>query len=223
MAFIIGIEGGYGQGKSITAAIKAHQWAMASGAVIFANFPLRDAYLFDHYTDWYRIASAHGSIVLFDESQVNYDNRQWNGSGQITITKVINYVRKMNSLFIFILPSFHNIDSRIRNMTDILIRCRKSKNGTIMNFIHDFQDKRFGEYGKLVNRWVLPRSSVLKVARLNLYNTYSMILPYQMPPMGKDKEFFSELDSRHMDALRKYRAEHMDIQTLAKEDLDFVG
>lgn len=223
MAFVIGIEGGYGTGKSMTGCIKAHQWAASSGANLFANFPLRGAYLFDNYTDWYRIADAHGSIVIFDESQTNYDSRQWNGNGQINMTKVINYVRKMNSVFIFILPTFHNIDSRIRQITDVLIRCQKMPNGSIVNYVHDFQQKQFGDYGKFLRKWVLPRDSQRKVIDLKLYNTYSMILPFPYPPMGKDRQFFEELDRRHMLALHKYRLEHLDIQTLVKEDLADVG
>lgn len=220
MAFIIGIEGGYGQGKTLTACIKAHTWAAASGAKLFANFPLRGAYLFEHYTDWYRIADVHGSIVLYDESQTNWDNRQWNGGGQVSMTKVMNYVRKMNCIFIFILPAFHNIDSRVRQMTDVLIRCSKTPNGTIYNHVYDFQDKRFGEYGKLLTKWVLPRASQQRVFDLKLYNTYSMVLPFPTPGMGQENKFFKELDKRHMAALQKYRLEHLDIQTLVKEAIE---
>jgi hypothetical protein len=50
-----------------------------------------------------------------------------------------------------------------------------------------------------------------------------MILPFPTPPMGKDREFFEELDKRHMMALRKYRLEHLDIQTLVKEELEDVS
>lgn len=223
MAFVIGITGGFGQGKSTTGVIKAHQWALASGAKIFSNFPCRGAYLFDHYTDWYRIADAHGSIVIFDESQSNFDGRQWGGEGNIALTQIFNYVRKMNCIFIFILPSYENIDTRIRQRTDILINCWKSPSGTIINSIYDYQDKAFGEYGRLLNKWILPATSQRKVYELNLFDTHSMIHRFPMP-VGKKQieEFFKELQRRHEAALDRYGL-RIEIETLVKEDLDYAA
>lgn len=216
MAYIIGIEGGYGTGKTLTGVIKGTTWALASGAKLFANFPLRGAYLFDHWTDWYRIADAHGSILIFDESQANWDNRQWARQGQAEQTQVINYVRKMNSLFIFILPNYNNVESRIRQMTDILIRCSKTKNDTIINHIYDYQEKR------LLNKWVLPRKSQEKIFKLNLYRTGSMVSRFPLPPQNKMDEFFKELDRRHEDAMRRVDKNYVPIETLPKEELEYA-
>lgn len=166
---ILGIQGGYGNGKTLTSVIKAHQWAAASGAKLFANFPLRGAYLFEHYEDWYRVADVHGSVIIFDESQTNFDSRTWGGNGQIIMTKVINYVRKLNSLIIFVLPSYSNVDTRIRQITDVLIDCHKTRSGTILNFVYDYQAKEFGEKGRLLNRWVLPKSAQERIYKLQLY------------------------------------------------------
>ncbi|HAS7789738.1 zonular occludens toxin domain-containing protein [Paenibacillus lactis] len=223
--FIAGVVGGYGQGKTLTATIKAHQWAAASGAKLFANFPLRGAYLFDDYTDWYRVADAHGSIIIFDESQSNFDSRTWGGNGQIIMTQVLNYVRKMNSLFIFVLPSYSNIDTRIRDKTDLLIECIKSPNGTINNLVYEYQQKEFGPKGRFVNRWVLPVHQQKKVHALNLYSTHSMVHRFPTPPQNKVDQFFQELDRRHTAALeRVYGKQYIDIQTLAKEELmDVAG
>jgi|SRR3989304_7204094 len=219
MPFIIGIEGGYGEGKTLTGVMKACQWSMASGAKIFANFPVRGAYVFNNYTDWYRIADLHGTIVIFDEAQSNFDNRQWNSKGQIEMTQVLNYVRKMNTIFIFILPEYHNADSRIRNVTDILIRQHKTKSGTILSSVYDFKLKQFGEYGKLLNKWVLPVSSQKKVFNLRLYSTHSMVHRFPTPPSNKVKDFFKELDRRHEIAIKKFR-DVFEIETLVKEELE---
>lgn len=220
MAFVFGITGGFGQGKSTTAVIKATQWAAQSGCKLFANFPMRGAYLFDDYTDWYRVADVHGSIIIFDESQSNFDGRQWGGEANITLTQIFNYVRKMNCIFIFVLPSYDNIDSRIRQKTDILINCVKTPGGTIFNFVYDYTDKAFGEYGRLLNRWILPPASQRKVYALDLFDTNSMIHRFPMPTGKKNVEsFFKELDRRHTAALERFGLRR-EIETLVKEDLD---
>lgn len=223
MAFVFGITGGFGQGKSTTGVIKAHQWAIASGAKIFANFPMRGAYLFDHFTDWYRIADCHGSIIIFDESQSNFDSRQWGGEANITLSQIFNYVRKMNCIFIFILPSYDNIDTRIRQRTDILINCIKTPGGTIINNIYDYQDKAFGDWGRKLNTWILPPNSQKKVYALNLFNTNSMIHRFPMPVGKKNiEDFFFELDRRHQAALKKFGL-NIDIPTLVKEDIEYAS
>lgn len=219
---IVGVEGPYGSGKTTTAVLKAHQWAAASGAKIFANFPLRGAYLFDTYEDWYRIADAHGSILIFDESEQNWDGRKWASQGQIDQTHVINYVRKMNSLFIFILPDYNDIESRVRKKTDILIECKKTTGG-ILNLIYDPRQKEFGDKGKLVNRWFLPKEAQKKIWDLKLFNTHSMVQKFPTPPPNKVDHFFKELDRRHSRALeRVYGKQYLEIQTLAKDEFDNV-
>lgn len=219
MAFVIGVTGGFGQGKSTTAVIKAQTWAMASGAKLFSNFPMRGAFLFDNYTDWFRVADAHGSIIVFDEAQSNFDGRQWGGEGNVTLTQIFNFVRKLNCLFIFVLPSYANIDNRIRQKTDILINCHKTQSGTIINHVYDYQDKAFGEWGKLLTRWVLPVASQRKVHALNLFDTNSMVHRFPMPEGKKNVEkFFKELDRRHQLALERFGLKK-DIETLFKEEL----
>lgn len=221
--YIICVVGRYGNGKTLTSVIKAQQWAMASESKLFSNFPMRNAYLFDHYTDWYRVADAHGSIVIFDESQSNFDSRSWGGAGQISMTQVINFVRKMNCVFIFALPSFDDIDTRIRKNTDVLIECKKDQSGTIHNLVYEFQAKEYGEKGKLVNHWKLPTTSQKKIFDLNLYSSQSMVARFPTPPVGKTDAFFAELDKRHDAALKRvYGDSYVTIETLQKEDLHAI-
>lgn len=222
MAFVFGITGGFGNGKSTTGVVKGHIWAQRSGAQLWANFPLAGAYEFNHYTDWYRIADAHGSIILFDESQSNFDGRQWGGEANITLSQIFNFVRKMNCIFVFILPCYENIDTRIRQRTDILINCIKTKSGVIFNQVYDYQDKAYGEYGRLINKWILPIESQRKIYSLNLFNTYSMVHRFPMPNGKKQtEEFFRQLDQHHQAALERHGLKPH-IETLIKEDLFYA-
>lgn len=223
MARVFGITGPFGNGKSTTAVIKAHQWAARSGAKIFANFPLRGAFLFDSFEDWYRVADVHGSVVIFDESQTNFDSRKWANEANTTLTQIFNYVRKMNCIFIFVLPSYSNIDTRIRQNTEILINCTKLPSGTIVNHLYDYQDKAYGEWGRLTNKWVLPPASQRRVYGLDLFDTNTMVRSFPMPSGAKQtKEFFEELDRRHSAALRRLGI-YRHIPTLSKGDLDIYA
>lgn len=223
--YLVGICGGYGQGKTMTAVIKAHQWAAASGAKLFSNFPLRGAYIFDDYKDWYRVADTHGSIIIFDEAQSNFDSRTWGGAGQIAMTQTLNFVRKLNTLIIFILPSYNNVDTRIRDKTDLLVECFKNpQSGTINNMVYEYPDKQYGPKGKFLQRWTLPMPSQKKIHELKLYSTHSMVHRFPTPPQNKTEQFFEELDRRHNLALeRVYGKQHLQIETLVKEELFHVG
>jgi hypothetical protein len=234
MAYIFGITGPYGSGKSTTGVIKAIQWASGSGAALFANFPLENAYLFDHYSDWYRIADLHGSIIVFDESQRQLDSRWWGGHGSVVFTQLMNYVRKMNCIFIFILPSYENIDTRVRQATDILITCYATAGGTILNTIYDYTHKEYGEFGRLLNRWSLPAASRKKVYDLDLFDTNSMVNNFPMPGSPKETEkFFRELEKRHNASLIRHnlkknikiliKEELPDLDPVEREDLIHVG
>lgn len=219
MPFIIGIEGGYGAGKTLTSAIKAHLWKSQTGAEIFSNYPLREAYLFNHYTDWYRVAHIHGTILIFDESQKDWDARRFSGSSQVDKTHIMNYVRKMNSVFVFVLPDFSDVDARVRKMCEILIHVERKKDGTMENRIYDYTDKRWGENGRLIKIEYLSPAKQREVFKLNLYDTHSMVHSFPMPGPDEVRDFFVKLDEIHNEALKREYPDKKGIETKVKEDL----
>jgi hypothetical protein len=220
MPFIIGIEGGYGAGKTLTSAIKGHQWKLATGAEIFANYALREAYLFEHYTDWYRVAHIHGTIIIFDESQKDWDSRRFAGASQVDKTHIMNYVRKMNSVFVFVLPDFSDVDARVRKMCEILIHVERKRDGTMENRIYDYTDKRYGENGRLIKREYLSWAKQKEVFKLNLYNTSQMVMSFPMPGPDQTQEFFRRLDEIHNAAVKREYPDRPDIQIKLKSELE---
>jgi hypothetical protein len=122
---------------------------------------------------------------------------------------------------IFILPDYNDLESRIRNKTDILIYCKRNKGGGIKNFVFDQQMRDKGQdRGRLINSWYLPKTSLQKIWDLKLFNTHSMIHSFPTPPKEKSDAFFRELDKRHLAALqRNYGKSYNQIDILSKDDL----
>ena len=217
---IIGIEGTYGSGKTTTAVVMASQWAHRTGAKLYANFPVRGARFFKHYEDWYKVADSHGSILIFDEAVKDFDSRGWQQHGQKEMTKVLNYVRKMNSVMIFILPDYNDLDNRIRNKTDIIIQCAKDKNRNIINTIYDCAFKQNPmDKGRKINQRKLPLQSQKWIWANRLFNTHSMVHTFPTPPPEKTDEFYKKLDYYHQRALqRNYGNAYLEIETIDDDD-----
>lgn len=220
MPFIVGIEGGYGSGKTLTSAIKAHQWAGATQAQIISNYKLRDAMLFEDYTDWYRVAHLHGTIIIFDESQKDWDGRRFSGDSQVDKTHIMNYVRKMNSIFVFVLPDFSDVDARVRKMCEILIHVERKRDGSMENKIFDYTDKRYGENGRLIKREFLSFAKQKEIFALNLYNTNQMVMSFPMPSKEEKDFFFKRLDRIHNEAVKREYPDRQDIAVRMKDDLN---
>ncbi len=218
--FVIGVEGGYGTGKTFTSAVKSHLWKAQTDAQIFSNYRLRDAFLFEHYEDWFRVAHMHGTIIVFDESQKDWDARRFSGSSQVDKTHIMNYVRKMNSIFMFVLPDFSDVDARVRKMCEILIHLERSRDGTIITKVFDYTDKRFGDHGRLIKKEYLSFEKQKTIFKLNLYNTNQMVLSFPMPPQTEVDTFFKQLDDIHSAAVKREYPERKDIQIMTKDDLE---
>lgn len=220
MPFVIGIEGGYGSGKTLTSAIKAQLWKAQTGAEIFSNYRMRDAFLFEHYYDWYRVAHIHGTIIVFDESQKDWDSRRFAGSSQVDKTHIMNYVRKMNSTFVFVLPDFSDVDARVRKMCEILIHVERKPNGTMWNYVYDYTDKRYGEHGRLIKKEFMSYEKQKQIFALNLYHTRQMVMSFPMPEQSEVQEFFANLEKVHESAVKREYPNEKPIENKVKDDLE---
>jgi hypothetical protein len=203
--FII-VQGGLGQGKTLNACVLAHYWKAATGgrAKIFANFEMRGATLFDHYTKWYDVADALGSIIIWDEAQLQFDRRQW---ARNTIeSQIFNMTRKLRAVHIFVTPVGNTLDSRILDLCEVLVNVRKREGVGIWLDFYEYQDKRFGQWGRHISTKFLKWSAVKKIFKLQLYDTYQMVYPFQVPHTERQQvEFLRELQERHRLALERER------------------
>lgn len=200
MAHHFFIQGPLGSGKTFLMSLLAHHWqqkAAATGAEIelFSNYHLSAAKQMDHYENWYEVAEAQGSIVCWDEAQMAFSNRKWSKYGQGVATEIMMYTRKMKSVQIYCSPSIRNVDSRIRQIVEVLIDVRKiGKKGFTIRFT-DYQT------GEFMHQQFLPMFKAKRVFKLNLYDTYQMVSGFPLPETErKGNEFFEELERIHNEA-----------------------
>ncbi|TRM08813.1 ATPase [Lentibacillus cibarius] len=197
MAHHIFIQGGLGSGKTFMMSLLAHYWKQKTekngGHVsLFSNYELADSFPMTHYTDWYKVAEAQGSIICWDEAQMAFSNRKWSKYGQGIATEVLMFTRKMQSVQIYCSPSINNVDSRIRQIVEILITMRKVGNSGFQLHFKDYQT------GQFMHTQFIPMWKAKRVFKLQLYDTFNMVHSFPLPSTEKQgNEFFENLHDIH--------------------------
>ena len=115
MAQHILFQGPLGSGKTLLMSIFAHHWrqkvfAQGGSISLFSNYVLKDSHDMQHYSDWYEVAKAQGSICCWDEAQTAFDSRQSLKAGSIYASHLMMYTRKMKSIQMYATPSINNVD-----------------------------------------------------------------------------------------------------------------
>lgn len=200
MAHHFFIQGPLGSGKTFLMSLLAHHWrekVMVNGGEVklFSNYGLKDSQPMDHYTDWYDVAKAQGSICCWDEAQMAFSNRRWSKYGQGIATEIMMYVRKMKSVQLYCSPSINNVDSRIRQIVEVLVNVRKIGDKGFSIMFTDFQT------GQFMHKQFLPMWKAKRIFKLNLYDTYSMVQGFPLPSREREGEtFFKKLEEEHNNA-----------------------
>lgn len=181
----------------------AHHWMEKSwtkgGSVrLFSNYGLKNSHEMQHYSDWYEVADAQGSICCWDEAQMAFDSRQSLKSSSIYASQLMMYTRKLKSVQMYCSPSINNVDSRIRQVVEVLVNCRKIGDKGFSFMFTDFQT------GMFMHKQFMPMWKAKKIMRLNLYDTYAMVQGFPLPSTDRQaKEFFETLEMRHNAARRR--------------------
>lgn len=209
MPFHVFVQGGLGAGKTFLMTLFAHHWrervrAQGGEIKLFSNYEMKDAHQMDHYTDWYDVAKAQGSICCWDEAQMAFDSRQALKSTHIYASQLLMFVRKMKSVQIYASPSILNVDSRIRQVVEVLVNARNNgKKGIAFDFF-DYQAKQFGPNGKYLHSQFIPQWKVNKIFQLELYDSFAMVQGFPLPSTDRQaKEFFEKLEQIHDEARGK--------------------
>lgn len=197
MAHHFFIQGPLGAGKTFAMSLLAHHWKervlqQGGNIKLFSNYGLKDSYPMTHYTDWYEVAAAQGSICCWDEAQMAFSNRKWSKYGSTLATEVMMYTRKMQSVQMYCSPSINNVDSRIRQIVEVLVNVRKIGD---KGFSLHFTDWQTGEF---MHKQFFPMYKAKKVFKLNLFDSFQMVQGFPLPQTEKQgDEFFERLEQIH--------------------------
>jgi hypothetical protein len=191
------IQGSLGAGKTFLMSLFAHHWKakveQAGGKIeLFSNYELLDSRPMTHYSDWFDVARAQGSICCWDECHLAFSNRKWSKYGQSVLMDVLMYTRKMKSVQIYAAPSINFVDSRLRSIVEVLITARKIGD---KGFAYHFQDYQTGEF---LHKQFLPMYKAKKFMKLDLYDSDSMVQYFPVPQTEREgQELFEKLEQIH--------------------------
>jgi hypothetical protein len=198
------VEGGLGAGKTLTASVLAHHWRIKSGGEVrlFANYDLKGATPLDSVERWLEIADARGSICLWDEAQIQFDRRVW--ARNIFMSQIFNMTRKLRAVHIFINPVGENLDSRILQLVEVFIHVQKAQGRYIALDVYEYQDKRYGEWGRPLKRLIIPWHKVKQIFALELYDTDQMLYPFPSPKTEvQQREMLKRIIERQKEAAER--------------------
>lgn len=177
--------GNLGEGKTFGMCVLAHYFAARarkSGLKVdlYANFGLKDARPLTNYRGFYDVAKSPNSICLMDEAHVNLDSRLFHKGSNIYMTQFFFYLRKLHTSLFMTTPNIRNLDSRIRQLTNILVICQRQSGGFAYD-IYDFQSE------KLLRRKFLPRYIANEIFKVGMYDTHAIIRNVEFP--GNERAF----------------------------------
>lgn len=202
MAHLICVSGALGAGKTTFASffphlLKSQVQQMGGTLEIFANYDLLGAKKMTEQDDWFKVAEAHGSVIVWDEAHRIFNNRKWSSYQNIFAVDLITFVRKMATIQIFATPSVQRLDTAIRDLIEVLIICRKVSNGSYYDF-YDYQADYAGKYGRYLHSKFLPNYKRQKIHNLNLFDSNAFVHGFPMPSTEREAvKFMRDLEQAH--------------------------
>jgi SpoVK/Ycf46/Vps4 family AAA+-type ATPase len=216
MPHIIVVQGALGAGKTTLASIMAYLYknkiVSAGGSVqLFSNYGLSGSTQMKDYKDWYKVAEAQGSICIWDEAHRIMDARQALKAENILTSHVLTFARKMSAIQIFVTPVITNLDSRLRQLCEVLISVTKVGNKGMKFQYFDYQSQNFGVFGKFLHSRFLSAAKVKQIHALNLFDSHSFVSGFPLPKTERlAEQFMIELENQHDKARGNSAAEYLE-------------
>lgn len=116
---IVGITGGLGSGKTLVASYLA-TCESRRGRPVWSNYPVYCATL---VRSWSEVVSLESGVVVLDEVHVDIDSRSFGNN--VEVTSFLLQTRKLDLDLIYTSQSLHQVDKRLRDITDIVMMCER--------------------------------------------------------------------------------------------------
>lgn len=182
MNFIV-LEGSLGSGKTLGAVIFANYIkSLSEETTLYSNFGMYHSKEFSSLYDLYELSQNFSSIVVLDEAHIDMDARSFSSNHVKFLTQASFYLRKLRTTFIMTSPLFENLDSRIRGITNMLVKVRSDKKYFYYD-CYDIQSDKFLQTLKIKKETAF---------NLNLYDTNAIVSPLEVPETKKDFDVFLE-------------------------------
>jgi hypothetical protein len=178
MSNLIMFDGRMGAGKTLGMSIKALLYQKQSGCTLFSNYGLAGSIPFTSFEDFKKVAMQPSSIVCLDESHLDISNRDFSLNSVKFFVNMVWFLRKMRCTLMMTSPLFENIDSKVREVTNVYIHVSQS-NGYMNYDLYDVEQLRFIRSERL---------SLAKVSEIaeQIYDTYDMVTPLEYPQKRED-------------------------------------
>jgi ATPase family associated with various cellular activities (AAA) len=177
-------EGYMGAGKTLGASILAKYYQERSGCALYSNYGLVGSKPFKSIEDFLSIAQEPSSILVLDEAHIDLDARSFSTNHVKFFTQLSFYLRKLRCTLIITSPLFENLDSRIRGVTNVLIRVHKDKD----YFYYPMYDVQSLKPLKTLK---IHKKKAFAIAG-NLFSTEAMVTPIYVP--DKKGDYFDFLE-----------------------------
>lgn len=210
MAHLIGFVGTLGAGKTTGASLFPWLWkngveARGGDLQLFANYDLYGAERMDTAEDWFKVAEAHGSVCIWDEAHRTFDSRKFSSFENIFATELLTFARKLASIQVFATPSIQRLDTRIRELLEVLVVVRKLPRGTYYDF-YDYQADFAGHYGRYIHSLYLPKFKMAQIHKLNLFDSHSFVGRFPLPKTEPAaQKFMDKLEDAHTRGITRRR------------------
>ena len=158
-----------GSGKTLGSVLYAKKYQALSGCALYSNIAIEGAKPFHSLETFKEIAKESSSILLLDEAHIDLDARSFNTNHVKFFTQLSYYLRKLRCTLFITSPSFGDLDSRIRGITNVLAIVSKSKD----KFYYDMYDIQSSRY---LRTYQMNQKEAFYVAG-NVYDTYAMVMP----------------------------------------------
>lgn len=185
MNFMV-FQGYLGSGKTLGASIFSKYYVERSGCALYSNYGLKDSKPFTSLLDFKEIAKERSSILVLDEAHMDLDARSFSSNHVKFFTQLSYYLRKLRCTLIMTSPSFSDLDSRIRGITNILVFVEKNS----VNFNYELWDVQSGKYLKTMR---INQQDAFSISN-QIFDTSGMVTPVEVPNKRDDfTDFLEEL------------------------------